>query len=77
MTAIDLKNILIHKIAEIEDVSFLKALKIILDSKTSNEILTLTESQRDDIIASKKEIEKGLFITKNDLDKEISKWLNA
>jgi predicted transcriptional regulator len=75
MTAIELKNILIHRIAEIEDVSFLKAINTILDSKTNNEILTLSNAQRDEIIASKKEIEQGLFIEHDSLDKEIKGWL--
>ena len=76
MTAIELKNILIHRIAEIEDVSFLKAINTILDSKTNNEILTLSNAQRDEIIASKKEIEQGLFIEHDSLDKEIKGWLS-
>ena len=77
MTAVDLKNILIHKISEINDISFLEAIKTILDSKTSNEILTLSDKQRDDIIASKKEIENGIFIEQNDLNNEVQQWLNA
>ena len=77
MTAVDLKNILIHKIAEIDDISFLKAIKTILDSKTNNEILNLTDKQRDDIIASKKEIESGLFVDDKDIDKEIKEWASA
>jgi hypothetical protein len=77
MTAIELKNILVHRIAEIDDISFLKAIKTILDSKTNNEILTLTDSQREDIIASKKEIEQGMFIDSDELEKEITGWLNA
>jgi hypothetical protein len=76
MTAIDLKNALIHRIAEIDDISFLQAIKTILDSKTNSEVLTLTAKQRDDIMASKKELENGLFIESNDLDKEIQKWLS-
>jgi hypothetical protein len=77
MTAIELKNILIHRIAEIDDVPFLKAIKTILDSKSDNEILTLTDKQKDEIIASKKEIEQGLFINQQDLDKEIKAWLSV
>ncbi len=77
MTTIELKNILFHKIAEIEDVSFLKAIKTIIDSKADNEILILTDEQRSEIIESKKEIEKGLYIKQDELDKEIMAWLNA
>jgi hypothetical protein len=76
MTAIELKTLLIHRISEINDVSFLKALKTILDSKTDTGIIQLTPDQLDDIIASKKEIEQGLFIESSVLDKEVRQWLN-
>ena len=77
MTAIQLKTLLIHRISEINDVSFLKALKTILDSKTNTGVIQLTQEQLDDIIASKKEIEQGLFIENNALEKEVKQWLNA
>jgi len=77
MTAIELKTLIIHRISEINDVSFLKALKTILDSKTDTGVLQLTPDQLNDIIASKKEIEKGLFIENSVLDKEVKKWLSA
>ncbi len=76
MTAIELKTILMHRIAEIEDISFLKAIKTILDSKTQTEMLSLSATQRDEIIASKKEIEQGLFTVHTDLDKDIKEWLH-
>jgi hypothetical protein len=77
MTAIELKTILINRISEINDVAFLKALKTILDSKTETGIIQLTQSQLDDIIASKKEIEQGLIIENDVLEKEVKQWLNA
>ena len=77
MTAIELKTLLIHKISEINDISFLKALKIILDSKTETETIQLTQEQLDEIIASKKEIEQGSFIENGALEKEVKLWLNA
>ena len=77
MTAIELKTLLIHRISEIDDVSFLKAIKTILDSKIETGIIQLTPNQLDDIIASKKEIEKGMFIEHGQLDKEVMQWLNA
>ena len=77
MTAIELKTLLIHRISEIDDVSFLKAIKTILDSKTETGMIQLTPDQLDDIIASKKEIEKGMFIEHGQLDKEVMQWLNA
>ena len=77
MTAIHLKALLIHRISEINDVSFLKALKTILDSKTETGVIQLTQEQLDDIIASKKEIEQGLFIENIAFKKEVKQWLNA
>jgi hypothetical protein len=77
MTAIQLKTLLIHRISEINDVSFLKALKTILDSKTEQGVIQLTQEQLDDIIDSKKEIEQGLFIENNAFEKEVKQWLNA
>ncbi len=77
MTAIQLKTLLIHRISEINDISFLKALKTILDSKTETGVIQLTQEQLDDIIASKKEIEQGLFIENIAFEKEVKQWLNA
>lgn len=77
MTAIQLKTLLIHRISEINDVSFLRALKTILDTKTETEVIQLSQEQLDDIIASKKEIEQGLFIENIALEKEVKQWLNA
>jgi len=77
MTTIELKKLLIHKITEINDVSFLKAVKTILDSKTDTEVLLLTSEQKREIMESKKEIEQGLYIEHEILDKEVARWASA
>jgi hypothetical protein len=77
MTAFELKTLLIHRISEINDVSFLRAIKIILDSKTEAGVIQLTPGQLEDIIASKKEIEQGMFIENSVLDKQVHQWLSA
>jgi hypothetical protein len=77
MTTLELKKLLIHRITEINDISFLKAVKTILESKTESEVLLLSTDQRNEIMESKKEIEKGLFIEQENLDKEISRWANV
>jgi hypothetical protein len=77
MTTFELKTLLIHRITEINDVSFLKALKTILDTKSETGVIQLTQDQLEDIIESKKEIEKGLFVENNVLDKQVRQWLNA
>ena len=35
------------------------------------------QNKKEEIIASQKEIEKGLFIENDELNKEVSAWLNA
>ena len=77
MTALKLKTLLIRRISEINDVSFLRALKTILDSKTEAGVIQLTPGQLDDIIASKKEIEQGMFVENSVLDKQVHQWLSA
>lgn len=76
MTAMELKKLLVHRIAEINDESFLNAIKTILDSKSRSQILMLTEEQRIDITESKKQIEQGFFIEQEEMDKEFTKWLS-
>lgn len=77
MTTIELKKHLIHRITEINDISFLEAVKTILDAKTEIAVLLLTPEQRREIMESKKEIEEGRFIEHESLDKEVAKWLSA
>jgi hypothetical protein len=77
MSTLELKKSLIHRIAEINDVSFLKAIKTILDSKAREKTMTLTPEQRFEILESRKEIEKGLFINQLELDKEVNQWLST
>lgn len=76
MTAKELKKLLIHRIAEINDESFLNAIKTILDSKSQSQILMLTKVERQEITESKKQIEQGLFIEQEEMDKKFNKWLS-
>jgi hypothetical protein len=77
MTMLELKSILIHRISEINDVRFLEAIKTILDEKAEDTVLVLTEEQKQEIIQSRKDIKEGLFISNEELDKEIQAWLSA
>ncbi len=74
MTTIELKSALIHKISVINDISFLKAIERIVDSKIDNKILHLSTREKDEIIESKKEIQQGLFIEHDALDNELREW---
>lgn len=65
MTVTELKKLLIHRIAEINDESFLNAIKTILDTKSQSQTITLTSEQVFEIQESKKEIEKGQEASKS------------
>ena len=77
MTRIELQNLLIQRISEINDISFLEAIQTILDSKSDAAVLPLSIDQRDEILASKKEIEQSLSIENTVLEDEIAGWLKA
>ncbi|MEX2428449.1 MAG: hypothetical protein WD577_09425 [Bacteroidales bacterium] len=77
MTMIELKNILIHRISEINDIRFLEAIKTILDGKAEDTSMSLTDEQKKEIRESQKEIRSGLFISNDTLDEDIQKWLST
>lgn len=77
MTTIELKKQLIQRIAAINDESFLKAVKTILDAKTQANTLKLTKNQVSEINESRDQIARGLFKEQSELDKEFNKWANA
>ncbi len=76
MNTSELKNVLVQRIAEIDDESFLQAIKTILDAKAEARTIRLTPGLSREIVASKREIEKGLFTGNDQLEKEIEEWLS-
>jgi len=77
MGTLELKDILISRIAEIDDVQFLKAIKTILDTKTETQILELSPAQVQEIADSCEDVSAGHFIEQADLDTEINAWLKG
>ncbi len=75
MSTAELKNALIQRISEIQDKSFLEAIRTILDARAELKTLYLTPEMTSEIMASKQEIEKGLFIENNSLENEVEEWL--
>lgn len=76
MTTIELKKQLINRISEIDDESFLQAIKTILDSKTQSQVIALTKAQSQEIDESKKQVEVGEFIGQDELDQKFNQWKN-
>lgn len=77
MTAVELKKVLISRIADIEDESFLMALKTILDATKASQVIMLTQEQRAEIKESKKDIEAGRFVEQSEIDNLFNQWENA
>jgi hypothetical protein len=75
MTTIELKHILFHKIAAIDDKSFLEAIKTIIDTKSDTIIYKLTPEQKKSIKSSQDQIARGEFLTQEQVEKQISRWL--
>ena len=76
MTTVELKNILIHQIAEINDESLLNAIKTIIESSSELNIYKTTSEQQNRIKEGREQIANGEFFTNDQVEKEIDKWLS-
>ena len=75
MRTVDLKNILIHKISGINDISFLNAIKTIVDSKSESMVYMTSQVQQKSIIEGREQIARGEFFTNEQIELEIDQWL--
>jgi predicted transcriptional regulator len=75
MTTVELKNILIHRIAGINDKTFLTAIKTIVDTKSESTIYKTTPAQRLRIKEGRDQIAMGEFFTNEQVELEIDTWL--
>lgn len=73
MKTIELKNILISHINQIEDESFLNALKTIIESKSKaqNDYL---EEYNNELLLAEEEIEKGNFFSHQEVKDKMEQW---
>nr|WP_315203852.1 hypothetical protein [uncultured Flavobacterium sp.] len=69
MSTIELKNLLISKIAEIDDEVFLSAINTILDSKSES-----IESYNKDLQKSENDIIDGNTFSHNQVLEKIAEW---
>lgn len=70
-----LKELINEHISHIEDVSFLNAIKTIIESKISGTIYPLSDFQKERIEMARLELKNGQTISHEDLQKEIDQWL--
>ena len=75
MTTVELKNLLIHRIAGINDKSFLTAINTIIETKSDSIIFRTNQEQRKHIKEGKDQIANGECFTNDQVEMEIDKWL--
>ncbi|HLN73539.1 MAG TPA: hypothetical protein VK205_09610 [Prolixibacteraceae bacterium] len=77
MTSIELKNKVISKIRQVNDDEILKEIyKLLDDSVEDSDIIMLSENHKNAIEVAKEQIENGEYLTNDQANKEIGKWLN-
>ncbi len=77
MTATKLKNIIVKRISEVEDIKILRSINQILESKEkSGDLYRLSEDQREKIKKSQSQLKVGQRISNEKVFDEAEKWLN-
>lgn len=76
MSTVELKKKLIHTIQKIEDEDILAEVYRLLELDIdSYNIYKLNDEQKEAIAESREQIQNGQFLTEEEADKEIDKWL--
>jgi len=77
MSTLELKNNIIRKIAEIEDTSFLKAIKTFIDSEHISPVYKTSDEQKEKVSHAGNQINEGECYYDNQVSKEIDEWLKS
>ena len=72
----ELKSLLHESIENIDDEAFLQTVKHILDHKYQPQEITLSSYQEKRIENAKKSIDQGDYLTNEQADQMVAKWLN-
>jgi predicted transcriptional regulator len=75
MSTIELRELIINQLSHINDTSFLKAIKTIIDSKAEEEVYKLSDYQKERIRTGREQLLQGQTISHEELQKEIDQWL--
>ena len=77
MSSSEIKQKIIDQLSHIEDVTFLKAIKTLVDSKAKEDTYKLSDYQKTRILSGREQIRKGQTISPVRLQKEIDQWLGS
>ncbi|HRX28660.1 MAG TPA: hypothetical protein P5235_04695 [Saprospiraceae bacterium] len=77
METLELRHIITEKLTHIDDVSFLNAIKTIIESKVSEGTYKLSDYQKNRIDSAREQLKNKQTISHDDLQKEIGQWLSS
>jgi len=77
MSTVELRQVIIEYLTQIEDVSFLNAIKTMIETKASEEIYMLTDDQVKRVEEGREQLKQGKTITNESLKLEIDQWLST
>lgn len=72
-----LKDDIISRLSDIEDIHLLISIRSLIDSATVTGSIILTPEQLNEIASSRKDIDKGSFIENKILNREVKTWLKV
>jgi len=76
MTTLEIKKQIIQKLQSIDDISFLEAVKKIIDTKAEEEVFYINEELEKKLVERDKNMDEGNTIENDDVFNETEKWLN-
>jgi hypothetical protein len=76
MSTIELRQLINEQLSHIEDVSFLNAIKTIVESKVSKSTYQLSDYQKERMVLARQQLKNGETISHQDIQKEIDQWLS-
>mgnify|MGYP001160696720 CR=1 FL=1 len=77
MSTIQLRNIISEYLSHIDDVSFLNAIKTIVESKAAEKTYNLSEKENNRVDEGRKQYKKRQTIPDEQLKNEIEQWLKT
>ena len=75
MNTLEVRSHIMQKLNQINDLKFLNALKIIVDSTTDDNIYHLTEIQKEKLQESREQAKRGEVMDNDKVFEEIELWL--
>ena len=77
MGTLELRHRINEQLSHIEDISFLNAIKTIIESKASESIYKLSDYQKKRISSAREQLKNMQTISHDDLQNEIDQWLSS